>query len=56
MEGVLARVTFAVMKHHDHKASFEGKGLFDLSFSSSPSLKEARTRTQTVFPTHDDHK
>jgi hypothetical protein len=44
---VLARVFIAVMKHHDWKASWGGKGLLGLSFQIyTPSLEEVWTRTQ----------
>lgn len=32
VEDVLARVSMSAMKHHDRKANWEGKGLFNLYF------------------------
>ena len=47
-EGSCLRISIAVTKHHDQKASWGGKGLFVLLFHShSSSLKEVRTATQT---------
>ena len=44
---VSVRVSIAVMKHHDQKTSWKGKGLFGLWFLISSSLKEVRTGTLT---------
>ena len=33
---VLVRVTIAVMRHHDQKSSWGGKGLFGLHFHIAP--------------------
>ena len=41
---VLVRVSIAVMKHHDQKASWRGKGLFGLHFHIAVHIEGSQDR------------